>query len=517
MKKLNLKSIYILLAIAGISMSATAQNRENPRKSENPRKTQSTSTQTTQQPQRVPVRVVRPPVYIPPAPVYYPNYGNNPVVETYQNTEEFEKMRGQENIRRAEQSFLRDMFQVSSDIQTFSPEDVTRPFEIKGQKGFVIQFPEFAFVDQSGNIVTGDVEINLSEFTTFGDMAASGYSTMTTDGQILETAGMINLEAKSGNNKLLLAPGKEITITVPGAATDRDFRVFYGVGPAPIKWTVNPVEAAQSNSQEESFDGYTIKMLKPTFYSHGSSGDMYAFKNGKSLHDYVNSNLKVPQELRNNILKAGIPFVYTIEFNNMGRIKSVTAKNRDLTDKSLIAPLNKQIEKILKEAPAMAMTEGNLSANKPYDIIFATDKNYTGLKRPMPTLGFPASENAAASESSVNEFTMKSSTLSKINCDRFSGMNGRDTAKFEFDRADAMVYIVVKNMRALVNPVGQMGKYKMTGIPTGTPVRYVAVIYDDNGNVTMTHVDTNFKNEKVVFPPAIPFNAMILKNTLDMP
>ena len=230
--------------------------------------------------------------------------------------------------------------------------------------------------------------------------------------------------------------------------------------------------------------------------------------------------MKIKQDIKSKILKAGIPFVYTIEFNAFGKIKSVVPKNMALTDKSLISPLNSKIMGILKDAPAFAMTEGNLVSNKPYDIVFATSKNYTGNEvNVVPTLQFPVKQNENVNtnpnENNVNEFTLHSSGLTKINADRLSGYNSTDTATFKFERADALVYIILKDMKSMISPSGANGYYSMTKIPANTEVRYVAVVYDDKGGVHIESKDTKFKSGKVTFDNNIPFNSQNLKQALE--
>lgn len=501
------------ILLTGIS-ALSAQTGENPTPTKTPQKTNPAP------PPPPPPPVLRP-VFIPPVqpPVYTPQ-GNNP--QNIPGIQKTPEQIARENRDMALNHVVQEMLKLSAETQTFSIKDVSKPFDFTGAKGFKIQFPEFAFVDDEGNPVLGEVTVNLTEYTSLSEFAAAGLTTMTTDGEILETGGMVNLEAKSGDKKLQLGKGKEVSITVPDVDQSKGFQVFYGSGSEQVKWSTTFNQNQNSDSEDQPFDGYTIKMLKPAGFAYGDKYNMAFYKNDEAVETYVNSKLKIPADVKKKILKVGIPFVYTIEFNALGKVKSVLPKNRELTDKSLISPVQNQIISILKDAPAFAMTEGGLVSGKPYDLIFATAKNYTGtVKTPAVPLAFPQIQKAAnennPSERNVNEFTMKSSGLTKINCDRFSGLNSHDTASFHFNRADALVYVVLKDMRSFITPNGANGNYSISKIPANTNVRYVAVVYDDQGGVHISSKDATFKQGEVTFDNAIPFSAENLKTALEAP
>jgi len=503
--------ILAVIALFVVSFSLNAQTGENPKQKTKP---QGSSQPTQPQP---PIQMPQP--IMVPGPIFYPPSmpQNNMGVAPAKTQAEI----AQENRENARIEVIKELYQLNADIQNFEITDVTKPFHVKGTKGFKIQFPEFAFVDEDGNPVMGEVQIKMTEYTSFSEFAAAGLSTMTTNGEILETGGMINLEAQSGGKKIKLADGKQIKITVPNVDPNKDFQTYYGSGTDQIKWSTTP-QQNDPKTDTEPYDGYTIKMLKPSGHVHGDNIAMTFYKNQQALDEYVNASLKVSNDVKKKILKDGIPFVYSIEFNALGKIKSVAPKNRELTDKTLISSMNTQIVSLLKNAPAFDMTEGGLMAGKPYDIIFATTKNYTGnqVKFSAP-LAFPVnakSENKVdekPTDKNVQEFTMNSTTLQKINCDRLSGYASTDTATFHFDRADAMIYIVIKDMRAMISPNGANGDYYMTKIPAGTPVRYVAVVYDDEGNVHISTNNTNFTKGKVEFIDRIPFSSITLRQALE--
>lgn len=472
------------------------------------------------------------PVYYP-RPTYYPtpvypvqipntgngNNGNINTPPSVDNTAEVNRAKALNRIYEV-------MSEFRAPYQTFDISDVTREFEIVGEKGFRVVFPELAFVDDEGNIVLGEVEVKLTEYTSNTEFAEAGLTTLTTSGELLETGGMINLEASSGGKKVHLSPGKEVTIEVPDLKNQEGFRTFYGSGTDIITWSTEPTNS-NSDTTERPFDGYTIKMLKSTQSINGNAAQFVIFKNWKPLDAYVNENLKVSDDVRKNIKKDGIPFIYTIEFNAMGKIKSVKPKYPEYSKNTLISEIQGQIKGLLMDAPPLALNDGNLENGKSYDLVFATAKNYIDGKGPLfisaPLNNNPKTKptsvetNVNPNAENVSSFAMNSSQLTKINCDKFSGSSSKDTQTFHFERADALVYIVFLDQRSLIQPKGSNGHYEMHKVPTGSLVRYVAVVYGDDGSIRMGTLEERTKNGKVEIPATSEFSAEALKAALSTP
>ena len=418
---------------------------------------------------------------------------------------------------------VKTMAKFSATPQYFEVKDVTQPFTIQGAKGFSVDFPEYAFTDAEGNPVLGEVTVEMREFTTNEEFAASGLTCLTSGNELLETGGMINLEAMSGEQKLRLAQGKTVTVNIPETATDKGFQTFYGARDGDVtKWsTTPPANNAADEEKALPFDGYTIQMMKPTMQVNGKPTSLFVYKNGEGLADYVNKNLKVSKDIREEIMKDGIPFLYTMEINMMGKVKNVKVKNAEMKKGSIISPLNKQIISLLEKAPPLETGNGNLELGKTYEVMFATVKNYTGAK---PSIAPPMNSEFMKqvqvqknpNASAVKEFSMESSSLSKINCDRFAGKgNAEDSIRFDFGDADALVYVVFKDMRSMISPNGGFGKYNLVGIPANHEVRYVAVVYDDAGNVKMGILEGNTKPGLKTFSNYTNFNAGVFKEALN--
>ncbi|MFM9946138.1 MAG: OmpA family protein [Bacteroidia bacterium] len=93
----------------------------------------------------------------------------------------------------------------------------------------IINIPDGAFVGPDGKIIDNKkVKLVIKEVNTIKDAIINQVSTMSGD-KLLETGGMLNIEAYSNNTQLQLANDKEIVIQIPTKTAQKDMLVFEGV------------------------------------------------------------------------------------------------------------------------------------------------------------------------------------------------------------------------------------------------------------------------------------------------
>jgi hypothetical protein len=100
-----------------------------------------------------------------------------------------------------------------------------RDTAITYQKGTVISIPQNAFVDKSGKTVEGEVTIEVVEALDISDFLSNNLQTIS-DGQLLESAGMIYINASANGEPLALAENTSLQIELPSNQEKNDFQVF---------------------------------------------------------------------------------------------------------------------------------------------------------------------------------------------------------------------------------------------------------------------------------------------------
>ena len=116
-------------------------------------------------------------------------------------------------------------FDKAPDVFTISNSTDTT---IICQEGISIKIPANSFVlAESGDSVSGPIEIRAKEFYSIPDILMAALTTTSGD-KMLETGGMIHIEAFSENQKLDLATGKSIDIGFPYEEKKEGMELFTG-------------------------------------------------------------------------------------------------------------------------------------------------------------------------------------------------------------------------------------------------------------------------------------------------
>ena len=109
-------------------------------------------------------------------------------------------------------------YYINSDVDTV----------IVGEKGTRIVIEKASFVDLAGQAVKGTVELRLKEVINISDILMENISTVTDEG-MLETRGMIKIEAFSEGKELKLADEKSIKVLFPKPVNeDKAMKLYYG-------------------------------------------------------------------------------------------------------------------------------------------------------------------------------------------------------------------------------------------------------------------------------------------------
>lgn len=95
------------------------------------------------------------------------------------------------------------------------------------QNGTVISVQQGAFVDQNGEVVTDNVQLRVIEALNFGDYLRNDLQTVA-GGQLLQTAGMLYLDATANGQALALQEGMPLRVELPIDAPSPGYKVFNG-------------------------------------------------------------------------------------------------------------------------------------------------------------------------------------------------------------------------------------------------------------------------------------------------
>lgn len=159
-------------------------------------------------------------------------------------------------------SFIKKEEQISYEdfMESIQPKEQKFTFTgeeehiLRGDQGTVIRVPENAFVDKNGEVVKGEITCKLIEYYSKKEFISEGLSTIT-QGNLLKSAGMIQLEAEANNKTIQMANGKDLEILFP--PTEEKYSTYYGErdDEGNVNWKI---DERYTRIQEDNLDNYGV-------------------------------------------------------------------------------------------------------------------------------------------------------------------------------------------------------------------------------------------------------------------
>lgn len=191
-------------------------------------------------------------------------------------------------------------------LQTFSI-DPSKDTVITGEQGTIISILRNSFVfKDSQTPVTGEISITLKEYYRISDMVLANLSTMS-NGEILETGGMIYLEATANNEEVELRPDASIELKFPTQNKKDDMLLWYGSwDESGMNW-----ELAEQATEMSERIYHNTDLEEPAQFPGGDA----------KLNTFFRNNLKYP----NDAIEIGVQGnVFTgFVVDKDGRIKDI--------------------------------------------------------------------------------------------------------------------------------------------------------------------------------------------------
>ncbi|MBD2713628.1 energy transducer TonB [Microvirga sp. STR05] len=160
------------------------------------------------------------------------------------------------------------LFDLARKASEYFQIDPTQAAEVRGRDGTIVRISAGTLVDAQQKAATGPVWVELKECLTPAEMVLTNLSTTTTDGQPLQTAGMVFMKATAAGRPLQVAAGRTVRLELP-APNGRpltDMRLYYGQSTTtPVRWEKAPEMAAPVSETAETI--YTDARPMPAYGS----------------------------------------------------------------------------------------------------------------------------------------------------------------------------------------------------------------------------------------------------------
>lgn len=120
-----------------------------------------------------------------------------------------------------------DPFKNTITESQFFDIDANKDNTVVGSQGTLIAAPKGCFLDKNGNPVTGNIKIELTECLSAEEMILSNLTT-TSNGNPLETDGMVYINATSNGEQLRIDKSNPIYVEIPTEKVKAGMQVYKG-------------------------------------------------------------------------------------------------------------------------------------------------------------------------------------------------------------------------------------------------------------------------------------------------
>lgn len=409
--------------------------------------------------------------------------------------------------------------------------DQTKANNITGKEGTIIEFPANAFQTESDQEVT----IKLKEFYKLSDIVFANLTTQTKNGQLIETGGMVQIEASQPSiSKLNLAPDKSITLKLPCEMKKKGMKTFTGGKDdlGHVVWELGEKFESSVINYSDSHDNSGVNEVDYGLMSIGDESNrmkkMFAKLDGE-VEDYLIENLRIPI-LPKKQLKGFIYISFTVEENGIVSETNV----RKAGDASII--LYDFLKKTAKNLPPIVPCYmngqylrtsfeirididksfslkmlGELELTEYYEVFErrrgqmteATEEDFDKkLKQQRNDFEDELVDdglNRKNQNLKVNQYLLTSSNLGYINCDRYPfATKGKSSFNILENDRKINCSLVLHSVRGIVKPrYIKRGKYIFPQLPNEEQISILAFKTKNQQNYVSYSVTTHNKQDHV--------------------
>jgi hypothetical protein len=364
-------------------------------------------------------------------------------------------------------SLYDDLESVDQSFQSFfidQHSDTT----LYGSEGTILTIKKMSFLfEDTREKATGVMEIKIKEWYKPSDIILAGLSTQSGE-HILETGGMVYIEAYSEGRKCILAEDRTIGIVFPCEIRKKDMQLFTG----------------KKNKRDIDW----IPLAKPVLQPIVEEAAEFPGRSG--LQYFLKKHLRYPDSLIGNNARVIVDFV----INERGAATSVSIKDtieQGFRDMIFRAFSNMPVWKPAKRNGIPVQSTFSLS------IIFGDQTDDLAYKR-----RFEATVNdttlSGLRSSEMSRYVFSSSKLGWINCDRFINLEKPATDLYVScgNYSEIDIKLVFHSFKSFLNGELSGTTCKFKGVPANEKITIVVIKKMDN-NAFVSLMESNTSMQEI--------------------
>ena len=343
--------------------------------------------------------------------------------------------------------------------------NTTEPSEVQGEQGTKLVFNPNSFTDKNGKEITAPVDIELKECYKLDEMLRENLTGNPGD-KLMESRGMICINASSGGEELKLKDGEMIRVRFPFTVQKKDrYKFFYGDEEADgnMNWTPAPETTVPQYFGAKEF-------TLPEFSY-----------NGLELKNYLHETLTYPEEAKRNELSAKVEVSFLIDKN--GKVTEVNTRES-------YKIFRNEIARVLNNMPGwIPATYGgkNIPAMVHVDIDFNIRRfdqvqvDFTETEASLVNTAGNCYMEYGSDSKNPNRKNGNSQSFDKLgwyNCSREVATTGAMADVVIAADSKSDVKLILKNRTAVTGGQNCVGYSRFKNLPVNAEVFVMAVRYD---------------------------------------
>lgn len=385
---------------------------------------------------------------------------------------------------------------------------------IKGERGTVVYIPANAFQYADGTPPSGSVEIKLKECYSLTDMIGENLQTVSGD-QMLQTAGMIYLDASANGKQVLIKEGTAIVIGFPKKKGSDEMDLFYDVKlndsvstwvPDYRMYELDATEPAGDESEVPHYK-YPIEMTDDLFdYSFGYSkvdGVIYELKlkgGNRTILDYINDPTTVLDSVARKFVRNDWRVHYNFRIDKNGRMTDFKLENDPPTKYNAYAL--KTVKGYLENAPAFDLSgQAEVTHDRTYTIgVMGGRKiNNDRFKKKFRAKYSQFTDQAInkMGKDALDGYIFAATKMGWINCDKFLNIPG-EKIDFVVKTAlpkDTKVLIVFQDINSIMNGSYSKDRFIFDNVPLNRKIKVIGISYASGKSMMSSASTTIDKSE----------------------
>lgn len=406
---------------------------------------------------------------------------------------------------------------------------------VYAKRGTGLYFPADIFVRKDGSSPSGSVRVVVEECYDLPEILAAKLST-TSNGRLLETAGMIHIRAFADKEELSIREGGRYQIYFPNQHVHADdFHLFYGQRDARgiINWELAsdedqlliPVESTRQalangavSIPDDSFNQECIIQITESYLRRGtkiSQMDYFNWQlsNGQTLNQWFISGFNPDITMVKDFCSKGLRSEISFKVNKEGAFDSYFIAHSDFLD------YDRKIADFLRTMPPLDLEQlmPEFTSDHACRLTFSSHENsmpenfVASFRKRNITDPDKNFENISASD--MDYYVFASSELGWINCDRFVEPE-ESLQEYVVENpgsSSSSVSMVFSDINSVLKGVVEGDKVVFEEVPKGKEVRLICI--DNQGKTPVMSVVACNTSQKSPpdFPSLKPFNEKQLR------